>query len=180
MPPTGRCCGRAFYDADGELLIVPQLGRLLLVTELGAWRSSRRRSAVIPRGVRFRVELPDGAARGYVCENFGAPFRLPDLGPIGSNGLACERDFLTPAAWFEDADADYELVAKFEGRLWSAQHGSFALRCGRLAWQLRALQVRSAALQHHRLDQLRSSRSVDLPGAALAQRHPGSGQTSTS
>ena len=60
---------------------------------------------MIPRGVRFRVELPDGAARGYVCENYGAPLRLPDLGPIGANGLANPRDFLTPVAAYEDATA---------------------------------------------------------------------------
>ncbi len=75
---------------------------------------------MIPRGVRFRVELPDGAARGYVCENYGAHFRLPDLGPIGSNGLANPRDFQTPVAAYEDIDAPFELVAKFMGKLWSA------------------------------------------------------------
>jgi homogentisate 1,2-dioxygenase len=82
---------------------------------------------VIPRGVRFRVELPDGAGRGYICENFGASFRLPDLGPIGSNGLANPRDFLTPVAAYEDSEADWELVTKFQGRLWSArmQHSPF-------------------------------------------------------
>jgi homogentisate 1,2-dioxygenase len=70
--------------------------------------------------VRFSVELPDGEARGYVCENPGAPFRLPDLGPIGANGLANPRDFLTPVAAYEDRDAPCELVAKFRGALWSA------------------------------------------------------------
>ena len=83
-----------------QRLIVPQSGKLLLVTELGRLLVEPQEIAVIPRGVRFRVELPDGAVRGYVCENYGAAFRLPDLGPIGSNGLACERDFLTPVAWF--------------------------------------------------------------------------------
>jgi len=77
---------RAFYDADGELLIVPQLGRLRLVTELGRIDLEPQEIALIPRGLRFRVELLEREARGYVCENFGAPFRLPDLGPIGSNG----------------------------------------------------------------------------------------------
>jgi homogentisate 1,2-dioxygenase len=124
---------RAFYDADGELLIVPQQGELLLVTELGRVAVEPQEIAVIPRGVRFRVELPDGAARGYVCENYGAPFRLPDLGPIGANGLACERDFLTPEAWYEDLDSDYQLVAKFGGKLWSAQlnHSPFDV----VAWR---------------------------------------------
>jgi len=113
--------GRFFYDADGELLIVPQQGRLRLFTELGVLEIEPQEIALIPRGIRFRVELPDGAARGYVCENFGAPFRLPDLGPIGSNGLANPRDFLTPDAWYEDIDGDFELVAKFDGALWRAR-----------------------------------------------------------
>ena len=124
---------RAFYAADGELLIVPQAGRLLLVTELGRLPVEPQEIAVIPRGVRFRVELPDGVARGYVCENYGAAFRLPDLGPIGSNGLACERDFLTPVAWYEDRDEPCELVAKFMGKMWSTSmdHSPFDI----VAWR---------------------------------------------
>jgi len=112
---------RFFYDADGELLILPQLGRLRLVTELGIVELGPLEIAVIPRGIRFRVELLDAAARGYVCENFGAALRLPDLGPIGSNGLARARDFRTPVAAFEDRSGDFELVAKFAGSLWSAR-----------------------------------------------------------
>jgi homogentisate 1,2-dioxygenase len=69
--------------------------------------------------VRFRVDLPDGPARGYVCENYGAQFRLPELGPIGSNGLANTRDFETPCAWFEDISGPFDLVQKFQGRLWT-------------------------------------------------------------
>ncbi|KGM55559.1 homogentisate 1,2-dioxygenase [Lysobacter arseniciresistens ZS79] len=115
--------GRFFYDADGELLIVPQLGRLRIATELGVLEVEPQEIAVIPRGVRFRVELPDGTARGYVCENFGALLKLPDLGPIGSNGLANPRDFLTPQAAFEDVEGDFELVAKFQGHLWRADIG---------------------------------------------------------
>jgi homogentisate 1,2-dioxygenase len=111
---------RAFYDADGELLIVPQQGALFVTTELGRLLVEPLEIAVIPRGIRFKVELPEGTARGYVCENFGAAFRLPDLGPIGSNGLAYERDFRTPHAWYEDREERYELVAKFLGHLWSA------------------------------------------------------------
>jgi len=111
---------RYFYDADGELLIVPQLGRLRLDTELGQLEIASQEIAVVPRGVRFRVELLDPVARGYVCENFGAAFRLPDLGPIGSNGLANPRDFQTPVAWYEDQVDSCELVGKFLGRLWSA------------------------------------------------------------
>jgi len=113
--------GRYFYDADGELLIVPQLGRLRLATEFGAIEVEPQEIAVIPRGMRFRVELLDGEARGYVAENFGAMLRLPDLGPIGSNCLAYARDFLTPVAAYEDVDGDFELIAKFQGHLWSAK-----------------------------------------------------------
>ena len=111
--------GRAFFSADGELLILPQQGALHLVTELGRMTVAPLQIALIPRGVRFRVELPDGPARGYVCENYGAAFRLPDLGPIGANGLANPRDFETPGAWFEDAEAPCELIQKFQGGLWT-------------------------------------------------------------
>jgi homogentisate 1,2-dioxygenase len=112
--------GRYFYDADGELLIVPQQGRLLLHTELGVIEVEPQQIAVIPRGVRFRVVLPDGPSRGYICENFGGLLRLPDLGPIGANGLANPRDFETPNAAYEDIAGSFELVAKFEGHLWRA------------------------------------------------------------
>jgi homogentisate 1,2-dioxygenase len=112
---------RSFYDADGELLFVPQSGRHRFVTELGVIDAEPQEIVVIPRGVRFRLELPQGPARGYVCENFGAAFRLPDLGPIGSNGLANPRDFLTPVAAYEDVERPHELVAKFMGRLWTAR-----------------------------------------------------------
>ena len=113
--------GRFFCDADGELLIVPQQGGLRLATELGVLELQPLEIAVIPRGLRFRVELLEGGARGYVCENFGAPLRLPDLGPIGANGLANPRDFQTPVAWYEDRAGDFELVEKFAGHLWSAR-----------------------------------------------------------
>ena len=88
--------GRYFFNADGELLIVPQQGRLDIFTEMGRIALKPGEIALIPRGVRFRVLLPDGEARGYVAENHGALFRLPELGPIGSNGLANPRDSLTP------------------------------------------------------------------------------------
>src|SRR5688572_22493091 len=114
---------RFFYDADGELLIVPQQGRLHIATEFGVLEVEPQEIAVIPRGVRFRVELPDGPSRGYVCENFGALLRLPDLGPIGSNGLANPRDFLAPHAAYEDLEGKFELVAKFQGHLWRAEIG---------------------------------------------------------
>ncbi len=115
--------GRYFYDADGELLIVPQQGRLHIATELGVLEIEAQEIAVIPRGIRFSVSLPDGEARGYVCENFGAMLQLPDLGPIGSNGLANPRDFMAPVASYEDRTGDFELVAKFQGGLWRADLG---------------------------------------------------------
>jgi homogentisate 1,2-dioxygenase len=103
------------------MLFVPQTGRHRFVTELGVIDAEPQEIVVIPRGMRFRLELPDGSARGYICENYGANFRLPDLGPIGSNGLANPRDFLTPVAAYEDIDGPHELVAKFQGHLWTAQ-----------------------------------------------------------
>jgi homogentisate 1,2-dioxygenase len=115
--------GRYFYSADGELLLVPQMGRLAIATELGLLELEPHEIAVIPRGLRFQVTLPDGEARGYICENFGALLQLPDLGVIGSNGLANPRDFLTPHAWYEDREGDFELVAKFQGSLWRAKIG---------------------------------------------------------
>ena len=112
---------RAFYNADAEMLIVPQHGALRIVTELGVIDVEPQQIAVIPRGVRFRVEVQGAVARGYVLENFGAFLRLPDLGPIGSNGLANPRDFEYPVAAFEDLDGAYELIAKFQGHLWRAE-----------------------------------------------------------
>ncbi|MFG6176241.1 homogentisate 1,2-dioxygenase [Halomonas sp. THAF12] len=135
---------RFFYDADGELLIVPQLGTLRLRTELGELEVGSGEIAVIPRGIKFQVRLAGGSdgsretqARGYVCENYGSPLELPGLGPIGANGLANPRDFLTPVAAYEDRQGDIELVAKFSGRFWStrldhspldvvAWHGNYA------------------------------------------------------
>jgi homogentisate 1,2-dioxygenase len=109
-----------FYDADGELLVVPQEGALRLPTEFGVLHVEPGEIAVIPRGVKFRVEIDGAGVRGYVCENYGAPFRLPELGPIGANGLANPRDFLAPVAAYEDRDAPTEVFAKFDGHLWSA------------------------------------------------------------
>jgi len=109
---------RVFYNADGELLFVPQEGAHRFVTEMGVIEAEPGHIVVIPRGVRFRVEL-DAPIRGYICENYGAPFRLPDLGPIGANGLANPRDFETPVAWFEDVDRQVQCVQKYGGKLWS-------------------------------------------------------------
>ncbi len=112
---------RFFYCADGELLVVPQLGGLRIHTELGILAAAPGEIAVLPRGLKFRVELDGAEARGYVCENYGQPFRLPELGPVGANGLANPRDFLTPVAAFEDRDGDFRIFAKFLGRLWEAR-----------------------------------------------------------
>jgi homogentisate 1,2-dioxygenase len=109
--------GRAFQNADGELLVVPYQGALSIVTELGRLEVAPLQIALIPRGIRFRVEMGE-ASQGYICENYGAPFRLPDLGPIGSNGLANPRDFQAPVAWYEDRDEPHEIIQKFQGRLW--------------------------------------------------------------
>ena len=91
-----------FYNADGEMLVVPQQGALRFFTEFGRIEAEPGEICVIPRGVKFKVELIDGPARGYVCENYGAKFTLPDRGPIGANCLANARDFKTPVAAFED------------------------------------------------------------------------------
>ncbi|WP_120077914.1 homogentisate 1,2-dioxygenase [Aurantiacibacter odishensis] len=109
---------RALQNSDGEMLIVPQEGDCRIVTELGRMEVSPGHIALIPAGMRFRVEIHE-PVRGYICENFGAPFRLPDLGPIGANGLANPRDFETPVAWFEERDEDFEIVQKFNGKLWT-------------------------------------------------------------
>ncbi|MFC8828546.1 homogentisate 1,2-dioxygenase [Streptomyces sp. NPDC057137] len=113
---------RVFSDSDGELLIVPEQGGLLIVTEFGLLAARPGDVALIPRGVRFRVELLDDTARGYVCENYGRPFVLPDLGPIGANGLANARDFLAPVAAYEDVERPTEVVNKFCGNLWTATY----------------------------------------------------------
>lgn len=113
---------RVFSDADGELLIVPEHGGLLLRTEFGLLRADPGHVALIPRGVRFRVEPLDPFVRGYVCENHGRPFVLPDLGPIGANGLAAARDFLAPTAAYEDEDRPVQVVSKFCGNLWTATY----------------------------------------------------------
>jgi homogentisate 1,2-dioxygenase len=115
--------GRYFYNADAEMLVVPQAGQLRFVTEFGVIDAAPQEIVVLPRGMRFRVDILESTASGYVCENFGALLRLPDLGPIGSNGLANPRDFQTPVAAFEDSEGDYRLLTKFQGRLWEARIG---------------------------------------------------------
>ncbi len=111
---------RCFVCADGEMLLVPQQGELVVFAETGRLAVAPGEICVIPRGMKFKVELLSGAARGYVCENYGAQFRLPELGPIGSNGLANARDFLAPVAAWEDKGKT-EVVTKFMGGLWAAE-----------------------------------------------------------
>ncbi len=123
---------RYFYNADAEMLVVPENGRLKILTELGVIETEAGEIAVLPRGLKFRVELPDGKARGYICENYAGHFRLPDLGPIGANGLANPRDFETPVAWFEDKEGEFELTAKFGGNLWTTEIKSSPLNV--VAW----------------------------------------------
>jgi len=114
---------RFFYNADGELLIVPQEGAIIAYTELGLLHVKPGEIMVIPRGLKFKVELPDGPVRGYICENYGEDLHLPERGPVGANGFANDRDFQYPVAWFEDSDGDYTLTAKFCGGLHEAKMG---------------------------------------------------------
>ena len=167
---------RYFVDADGELLIVPERGSLLLRTEYGWLHVRPGEIAVIGRGVRFRVEVPDGVARGYVCENYGRAFTLPELGPIGSNGLANPRDFLDPVAAFEDRDGDRAGGAEIRGQAMGrrldhspldvvAWHGNYAP----YKYDLARFNVIGTV-------SLRPSRPVDLHRADLARAIPRHGQ----
>ncbi len=134
-----------FWNADGEMMFVAQDGRLAITTELGHMEIEPGEIAVIPRGVKARYAAPDGKARGYMCENYGAKFTLPSRGPIGANCLANPRDFKTPVAYFEDLEETHSLIVKWCGEFhqtqlgWSpldvvAWHGNYApykydLRC---------------------------------------------------
>ena len=110
---------RVFVNADGEMLIVPQEGAITLDTELGRLEIVPGSVGLVPRGIKFRASIGAGGSRGYVAENYGQPFRLPDLGPIGANGLANPRDFETPQAAYEDSDEPTEVVQKYLGHLWT-------------------------------------------------------------
>lgn len=112
-----------FYNADGELVIIPVHGELLIPTEFGRLRVGAGEIAVIPRGVKFQVNsIKNGdVCSGYVAENLGAPLRLPELGPIGSNGLANPRDFKFPVAAYEATNNLCTLVCKYQDRFWSAE-----------------------------------------------------------
>lgn len=109
-----------FYNSDGDFLIVPQEGGLRFKTEFGNLEVTPGEIIVIPRGIKFQVELLEKKARGYICENYGMPLRLPELGVIGANGLANPRDFLTPVAHYEEQTGKFKLLTKFSGNLWSA------------------------------------------------------------
>ena len=109
-----------FYNADGEMLIVPESGELWFATEMGSLDVSPGECIVIPRGIKFQVILQGENARGYICENFGSPFVLPELGPIGANGLANARDFAYPKAQFNDEPGEFSLLCKYDGGLWEA------------------------------------------------------------
>jgi len=113
-----RTMARTFYSSDGEMLFVPFEGVSRFFTECGILEVAPGEICVIPRGMKFRLDPIGPIARGYICENHGAELRLPDLGPIGSNGLANPRDFHTPVAAFEDRKGDHVLVAKYHGALW--------------------------------------------------------------
>ncbi|HZT51537.1 MAG TPA: homogentisate 1,2-dioxygenase, partial [Stellaceae bacterium] len=112
---------RVFADLDGELLFVPQEGRVRLRTELGVLDAAPGEIAVVPRGIKFQLDPASGQARGWVGENYGPLLRLPELGPIGANGLANPRDFLAPVAAYEDRERAVEVVHKFEGHLWAME-----------------------------------------------------------
>jgi homogentisate 1,2-dioxygenase len=111
---------RFFYNADGDFLFVPEQGDVRLRTEFGELHVAPGEIAVIPRGIRYQVNVLGGTARGYILENYGPPFKLPTLGLIGSNGLANPRDFLSPVACFEERTGDFQLVSKFQGNLFEA------------------------------------------------------------
>jgi len=124
---------RAFSNRDGELLILPQDGEIRVVTEMGIIDAEPGEFVLIPKAIRFRVDLLGNSARGFICENYGHPFILPDLGLIGSHGLANAVDFQIPVAAFEDNDTPSEIIHKFAGGFWSTtlNHSPFDV----VAWR---------------------------------------------
>ncbi len=124
---TASMVDRCFANQDGDLLIVPYLGSLRLVTELGLLAVAVGEIALIPRGIKFRVEVPEGPSQGFVCENYGQPMHLPELGPLGGSGMANPRDFQAPVAGYEDRDKQHQVVVKFGGNLWAyeSNHSPF-------------------------------------------------------
>lgn len=113
--------GRAFVNSDGEMLIIPQTGKLVITTELGIMDIQPGELALIPKGMKMKVDPVSGPAYGFMCENYGLPFVLPDLGLIGSHGLANAIDFETPVAAFEDNEEPTELIQKFCGSFWETK-----------------------------------------------------------
>jgi homogentisate 1,2-dioxygenase len=116
-----------FYSADSELLVVPQEGRLRFCTELGIIDLEPKEIAILPRGLVYRVEVLEGPARGFVCENYGQKFALPGRGPIGANCMANRRDFKTPVAAFEDREVPSELTIKWCGQFHRTEIGQSPL-----------------------------------------------------
>ena len=110
-----------FANGDGEMIFVPQQGRVRFVTELGILEAEPGEIVSIPRALKFRLELMGEPARGYICENFGAAFRPPERGPIGANCLANSRDFLTPVAWYEDKETPHTFLFRSGGALWKTR-----------------------------------------------------------
>jgi homogentisate 1,2-dioxygenase len=110
-----------FFNADGELLVVPQVGGLRFVTEMGVIEVKPGEICILPRGLVFKVEMIDGPVRGYICENYGAKFTLPHRGPIGANCLANPRDFKTPVAWFEEKETPCRLIVKWCGKFYATE-----------------------------------------------------------
>jgi homogentisate 1,2-dioxygenase len=111
---------KAFVNSDGEFLIVPQQGSLDIQTEFGPLFVQPGEICVIQRGIRFRVELPDGPSRGYILELWGSYFDLPELGPLGANGLANSRDFLHPKAKYEINKDGWEIIYKLGGKFFKS------------------------------------------------------------
>ncbi|MDN3650842.1 homogentisate 1,2-dioxygenase [Reinekea marina] len=110
--------GRAMINADAEMLFVPHQGELQVKTECGCLTVAPGEIMVIPRGMKFSIDISENSARGYLCENYGHPLTLPERGPVGANGFANDRDFQYPVAWFEESDHSYELITKFSGHFY--------------------------------------------------------------
>ena len=165
-----------FTNADGELLILPQQGGLRLRTEFGVIEAEPGDIAVIPRGVKFAADLLSGPSRGYVCENYGSPFTLPERGPIGANCLANPRDFLTPVAAYEDRAAPCTLTVKWGGNLWVTDLAHSPLDV--VAWhgQLRPLHLRPPKILPRRPAPIRPRRPLHLHHPHRSHRHPRHGQ----
>ncbi|WP_045106246.1 homogentisate 1,2-dioxygenase [Legionella hackeliae] len=123
---------RYFSNSDGEMLLVPYAGELAIHTEFGQLTIVPGKIAVIPRGVTFRADPGSNFAAGYICENMGSPFVLPQLGPIGSNGLANPRHFLYPKASFETIQDEVQLFCKYQQKLWVAKSNHSPLNV--VAW----------------------------------------------